>query len=106
LSANLPPHTSLFIKKKVFNIIGNYNTAYRISSDFDFLIRVFKNNKLKTKFLNKSVVLMRSGGLSSKFKYNYNRIGEDLKILREYYPKYFILIYLTKLFNKFTQLLK
>ena len=106
LPANLPPHTSLFIKKKVLNIIGNYNTAYRISSDFDFLIRVFKNNKLKTKFLNKTVVLMRSGGISSRFKYTYNRIVEDLKILRKYYPKYFITIYLTKLFNKFIQLLK
>ena len=49
---------------------------------------------------------MRSGGISSKFKYTYNRIGEDLKILRKYYPKYFIKIYLTKLFNKFIQLFK
>ena len=106
LSANLPPHTSLFIKKKVFNIVGNYNTTYRISSDFDFLIRVFQNNKFKKKFIYKTIILMRSGGISSKFKYTYNRVVEDLKILRQYYPKYFIVIYLTKLFNKFIQLLK
>jgi glycosyltransferase len=106
LPANLPPHTSLFIKKNVFNIVGDYNAVYRISSDFDFLIRVFKNNKVQTKFINKTIVTMRSGGISSKFKYTYNRIGEDLKILRKYYPKYFITIYLTKLFNKFIQLLK
>jgi glycosyltransferase len=106
LPANLPPHTSLFIKKNVFNIIGDYNAVYRISSDFDFLIRVFKNIKLKKKFINKTIVIMRSGGISSKFKYTYNRIGEDLKILRKYYPKYFIKIYLTKLFNKFIQLFK
>jgi glycosyltransferase len=106
LPANLPPHTSLFIKKNVFNIVGDYNATYRISSDFDFLIRVFKNNKLQKKFINKTIVIMRSGGISSKFKYTYNRIGEDLKILRRYYPKYFIAIYLAKLFNKFIQLLK
>lgn len=106
LPANLPPHTSLFIKKNVFNFVKNYNTSYRISSDFDFLIRVFKNNKLQKKFIYKTIVLMRSGGISSKFKYTYNRIREDFKILRKYYPKYFIVIYLTKLFNKFIQLLK
>ena len=49
---------------------------------------------------------MRSGGISSQFRYAYNRVGEDLKILRRYYPKYFIVIYLAKLFNKFIQLLK
>ena len=106
LPANLPPHTSLFIKKNVFNFVRNYNTSYRISSDFDFLIRVFKNNKLQKKFIYKTIILMRSGGISSKFKYTYNRVGEDLKILRQYYPKYFIVIYLGKLFNKFIQLLK
>ena len=106
LPANLPPHTSLFIKKNVFNFVKNYNTSYRISSDFDFLIRVFKNNKLQKKFIYKTIVLMRSGGISSKFKYTYNRIREDFKILRKYYQKYFIVIYLTKLFNKFIQLLK
>lgn len=106
LPANLPPHTSLFIKKNVFNFVKNYNTSYRISSDFDFLIRVFKNNKLQKKFIYKTIVLMRSGGISSKFKYTYNRIREDFKILRKYYPKYFIVVYLAKLFNKFIQLLK
>lgn len=105
MPANLPPHTSLFIKKNVFNFVKNYNTSYRISSDFDFLIRVFKNNKLQKKFIYKTIVLMRHGGISSKFKYTYNRICEDFKILRKYYPKYFIIIYLTKLFNKFIQLL-
>ena len=49
---------------------------------------------------------MRGGGMSSQLKYAYNRIGEDLKILRKYYPKQFIIIYLAKLFNKFIQLLK
>jgi glycosyltransferase len=106
LPANLPPHTSLFIKKNVFNIVGDFNEVYRISSDFDFLIRVFKNNKLQTKFINKTIVIMRSGGISSKFKYTHNRIGEDLKILRKYYPKHFIVIYLAKVFNKFIQLLR
>ena len=92
--------------KNVFNFVRNYNTSYRISSDFDFLIRVFKNNKLQKKFIYKTIILMRSGGISSQFKYAYNRIREDLKILRKYYPKQFIIIFLAKLFNKFIQLLK
>ena len=35
------PHTSMFIKK-VINKIGKYNTNYRISSDTDFILKIFK----------------------------------------------------------------
>ena len=31
-----PPHTSLVIKKNIFNLIGNYSKKYLISSDYDF----------------------------------------------------------------------
>ena len=42
----MPPHPAVFVKK-IFEIIGNYNTDYKISSDYDFLIKALINTKLK-----------------------------------------------------------
>ena len=38
---NLPPHTGVFIKKKILDKI-RYNTNFSISSDTDLLLRIFK----------------------------------------------------------------
>ena len=49
----MPPHPAVFVKKKIFEIIGNYNTDYKISSDYDFLIKALINTKIK-KILRKN----------------------------------------------------
>ena len=36
----MPPHPTVFVKK-IFEKVGNYNTDYTISSDYDFLITFF-----------------------------------------------------------------
>ena len=62
----MPPHTSLFFKKNLLKEIGYYDESFKISSDYDFIIRLFKQNNLKIFFLNKFSVKMRSGGISNK----------------------------------------
>ena len=54
------PHTSLFIKKNLFNKIKNYSTNYKISSDLDFLIKL---SKLKSNFyyFNQNIIYMKNG---------------------------------------------
>lgn len=61
-----PPHTSLFIDRKIFNKFGFYNIKLKIASDFEFMLRVFGKNKVYSKYLNKTFVVMRSGGTSTK----------------------------------------
>ncbi len=61
-----PPHTSLFIKKKVFNKFGLFNTKLKIASDFELMLRFFGINKVYSKYINKTFVVMRSGGTSTK----------------------------------------
>ena len=54
---NLPAHTT-FIKKNFKNF--NYNTNFNISSDYDFLIKLFNN--YRGKYLSKVFIKMRTGG--------------------------------------------
>ena len=65
--ANLPAHTSIFIKKAI-NKVGIYNEKFKISSDFDYMIRLFKTKNIKYKFLNNTNLIMRTGGISSNLK--------------------------------------
>ena len=95
----VPPHTSMFFKKKIL-LNTKYNEAYKISSDFDFLIRIIKNKKLKGKYINNYICKMRYGGKSTSLKYSAKKIIEDYTILRKYnkYPFYLILFkYLVKI---------
>ena len=100
---NLPAHTSLFIKKKIINKIGLYNEKFKISSDFDYMIRLFKIKNIKYKFLNKTLIIMRSGGLSSSLKNLPTRIGEDLKILKIHFKKNYLVLYFLKISKKIFQ---
>ena len=41
----MPPHTSLFISHDLKNL--HYSNKYSISSDYEYLIKVFKKSKKK-----------------------------------------------------------
>src|ERR1700744_5249814 len=60
------PHPSLFIKKKVYDAIGSYYPDFKISSDYEFMLRAFKLHGYKPYFLNSFIVNMRVGGESTK----------------------------------------
>ena len=49
----MPPHPTVFIRKSVFNKIGKYKTNYKISSDYDFLLRALKKNNIKKIYIPK-----------------------------------------------------
>jgi glycosyltransferase involved in cell wall biosynthesis len=61
----MPPHPSAFIKKEIYKIY-KYNVTYKIASDFEFFLRLFKINNFNFKYLDRTIVRMRTGGISGK----------------------------------------
>ena len=100
-----PPHTSLVVKKKFFNLIGNYSKKYLISSDYDFIIRLFLKKNIKISYLNKTFTYMRYGGLSTKRSKILTKIREDLEITLKYFYLLGPLVYLFKILRKLPQFL-
>jgi len=98
-----PPHTSIFLKKKIFNIVGYYKTKYRISSDYDFILRLFKNNRFKYKYLQKILIGMRIGGDSNKFNNLLIKSYQDFQILKRNKIKFSLLVVLFKILRKIPQ---
>ena len=62
----MPPHPSVYIRRELFEKYGLYKLGYDIAADYELLIRYLRMAKLKTKYLNESLVRMRMGGKSTR----------------------------------------
>jgi glycosyltransferase involved in cell wall biosynthesis len=90
------PHPTLFLKKSVYDQIGSYYPAFKISSDYELMLRAFKLNNYIPYYLNETLVKMRMGGDSTRNIWS-NVVGNKeiyqawkmngLKIPFLFYPK-------------------
>ena len=62
----MPAHPTLFLKREVYQEQGNFNTAFKIAADYDFILRIFKNSTYSWFYLPEVIVKMRLGGASNK----------------------------------------
>lgn len=80
----IPLHTTIYVKKVVFDTYGLYNESYSIASDYDISLRWFKEDSIKKYFLNAWVVKMRLGGKSTTASLQKRKSSEDLLIIQNY----------------------
>ncbi len=79
----MPPHPTLFLKKEVYQKHGLFDLSYRISADYDFMLRIFKDSELKFGYLPKVVTKMRVGGASNRnLKSIIKKSKEDYRAIR------------------------
>lgn len=57
-------HPTCFVKKQVYSRIGDFNTDYKISADYDFLLRCLKSN-FKFEYISQVLTYFRPGGMSA-----------------------------------------
>jgi glycosyltransferase involved in cell wall biosynthesis len=65
-SGNVPPHPTLFLRKNVYNDVGLFDLQFKLASDYELMLRIFKKHSFKTKYLNEFIVKMRLGGATNK----------------------------------------
>ena len=80
----MPPHPTVFVKKKIFDKIGFYKTDYKISADYDFLVRIFNCKNINQVYIPKVLINMRIGGMSNRsFKNLIIKSFEDYQIIKK-----------------------
>lgn len=80
----MPAHPTLFLKKEVYQKHGLFDLSFSISADYDFMIRVFKDNRLNFGYLNEVFTNMRVGGVSNRsLKSIIIKMKEDYKVIRK-----------------------
>lgn len=77
-----PAHPTMYIKKSVFDQVGLYNLNYKVSSDYDMMVRLNKAN-LNFTYLNEYLVLMRIGGVSNGLKGYVKNFKDAYRILKD-----------------------
>jgi len=79
----MPPHPTLYLRRSVFDRIGVYDTAFRISADYDFVLRYFSQTAAAPVYIDDVLVKMRVGGASNRSLRNlFRKSREDYAALR------------------------
>lgn len=79
----MPPHPTVFFKRSVYEKFGGFDTSFTIAADYDWILRVFKQNNL-TSYLPKGLVNMTIGGESNRSLKNiFKKSSEDLRVIKK-----------------------
>lgn len=62
----MPAHPSLFMRRNVYDRIGEYDSSFRIAGDFELCLRAFRGASTKYSYLDEATVRMPVGGLSNR----------------------------------------
>jgi glycosyltransferase involved in cell wall biosynthesis len=61
----MPAHPTLFLRRSVYEAVGEYDTQFRIAGDFELCLRVFARRATSYRYLGEPMVRMPRGGLSN-----------------------------------------
>jgi glycosyltransferase len=80
----MPPHPTFFVKKTVYRKYGGFNTAFRISADYELMLRFLEKYSISTTYIPEVLVKMRWGGISNGSLPNILlKTSEDFKAWRQ-----------------------
>lgn len=79
----MPPHPTFYVRRSVYQRLGGFNKKYKISSDYDLMLRFFIQGQVNAIYLPKVLIRMRTGGISNRsFSNILQKTLEDLSIVR------------------------
>ncbi|MDQ7989783.1 MAG: glycosyltransferase family 2 protein [Candidatus Dactylopiibacterium sp.] len=62
----MPPHPTLFVRRRILEEIGGFDLQFALQSDFDLVIRLFAVRGIRSLHVPETWVRMRMGGLSNR----------------------------------------
>ena len=80
----MPPHPTVYCRRKVYEQYGGYDETYKISGDYDYILRIFKEVDVIKSYLPITMVKMEVGGVSNNSVSNiFQKSVEDFAALRK-----------------------
>lgn len=102
-----PAHPTFFVKRDLYEKYGLFDTSFKISADYELMLRFIEKNKILLDYLPQITVKMRIGGVSNKNISNI--INANLEVLRAWKKnnlKVSTFIFFMKPLKKIKQLFK
>mgnify|MGYP000742939334 FL=1 len=98
----MPPHPTFYTYKDIYLKYGFFDTSYKISSDYDMMLRLLYEKKIKAKYIPEVLVKMQRGGVSNQnLKSIMLKSKEDFLIMKKY--NFSLLTLINKTLRKFSQ---
>lgn len=80
----MPAHPSFYCRRKVYEQFGAFDLSYKVAADFENLLRLIFVHRIRTRYISKDFVTMRTGGASSSGLRSHRLIMHDhLRALRK-----------------------
>ena len=103
----IPPHAGILVCRNIYCNIGKFSTDYKISGDFEWVLRLLRTSNVSFNFSNKTTYVMKSGGVSnSGFISELTKFLEDVRVLKSLGFSFPVYKVLRKKINKLYQLRK
>ncbi len=84
LSGWMPPHPTFYMKRELYQSLGQFDLGFKIAADYDSLLRYLWSNKVSMSYLPKVLIKMRVGGASNRSLGNiYKKTCEDIQALKK-----------------------
>jgi glycosyltransferase involved in cell wall biosynthesis len=79
----MPPHPTLFVRRKLLDKYGVFDESLHISADYDIFLRYFLSGNVKFCYLPIFMTKMRAGGVSNRsFSSFSRRTYEDFTVIK------------------------
>ena len=80
----MPPHPSFYMKRECYIQFGSFSLDYRISADYDSLLRYILKQRISIEYLPKVLVKMRVGGISNRSVSSMvKKSMEDIRVMNQ-----------------------
>ena len=80
----MPAHPSFYCRRSVYEQYGAFDLSYKVAADFENLLRLIFVYRIRTHYIAKDFVTMRTGGASSSGLRSHKQIMRDhLRALRQ-----------------------
>lgn len=73
----MPAHPTFYCQREIYNRYGLFDTKFKIAADFEQLLRLIFINRIRTRYIAKDLVTMRTGGASSSGLISHKQIFRD-----------------------------
>jgi glycosyltransferase len=79
----MPPHPTFYVRGDVYRRFGAFDTRYKISADYENMLRILWRGGVKAAYIPQVLVRMRAGGISNHPLNLVRKSREDYAAMRE-----------------------
>lgn len=80
----MPPHPTFFVKRKIYEDAGTFDTSFKVAADYDIILRFLGKYKISVHYIPEVLIKMRLGGESNKSLKNIvEKSKDDLRAMKK-----------------------